>query len=200
MSNKLNTHLTQNGIITGGNSPKGIVTPQYVGQIYVDEITGEIYIAYGLHANFWNRLQTGKSLIMTLPSYKDLELLPIQSLESGTKCFVEETGTYYKFLNNKWRIDTSYLHQEEEPTDTSVIWFTPSGTVVNDTKSHITIEELMANISVLVTKIKGLEGRVAYLEKHGGSNTPVETDIILLENGDPITLENGDSLKLEDGR
>lgn len=196
--NKIYTHLTQNGILQGTISPQGNVTPQFIGQHYLEN-EKTLYIANGLTQDSWQLIHSGTQLLLTVDTYQDLLNLPLTNLKDGSKCFVEEMHSYYKLINNAWRIETNYSYQVEEPVDKSVIWFTPLGKVVDkDTSSNVTIEELMASISVLVAKIKGLEQRVTYLEEHGVVNpSNPTTEGLLLEDGSPLVLEDGSNIKLE---
>lgn len=45
-------HITRNDMLRGDKSPIGVVTPQFVGQQYIDS-TGSVYIAYALDKNNW---------------------------------------------------------------------------------------------------------------------------------------------------
>lgn len=202
---KINTHLTQNGVLLGTDSPTNVVTPHFIGQLYIQD-NNDVHIAHGLNSSDWTKLQSGYSLNLSVPTYEDMLRLP-QRL--GTTCFVEESSTYYRFINNDWVVDRNYVLQADEPTDKNVIWFTPEGTVAKPSNSDITIEELVATISVLVTKIRGLEKRLTYLEENGykpptngggggeGGDNTQETNILLLENGEPLLLENGSTIQLE---
>lgn len=200
--NRINTHLTQNGVLVGAESPIDVVTPQFIGQHFIQD-NGDVFIAYGLNSSDWTRLQSGYSLSLSVPTYEDMFNLP---QKSGTSCFVEETNTYYKFINNNWVVDRNYVLQKEEPTNKNVIWFAPEGTIPKSSESTITIEELVASISVLVNKIKGLENRLIYIEQNGvkppngggeGGGSTEESDILLLEDGTPLLLEDGSTIKLE---
>lgn len=202
---KINTHLTQNGVLLGTDSPTNVVTPHFIGQLYIQN-NNDVHIAHGLNSSDWTKLQSGYSLSLSVPTYEDMLRLPQRE---GTTCYVEESKTYYRLVDNNWVADRNYVLQAEEPTDKNVIWFTPEGTVAKPSNSDITIEELVATISVLVTKIRGLEKRIAYLEENGISKPPIgggggeggdntqETNILLLENGEPLLLENGSTIQLE---
>lgn len=199
---KLNTHLTRNGVLVGNTSPVNTVTPQFIGQHYIQE-NGDVYIAYGVNPNQWNNLQSDKPLTLSTSTYDEMIDLPLEGLRNGTICYVEELSIYYRLINDKWEIDRNYVLQDEEPTDKNVIWFTPSGTVKQPSQSKVTIEELVASISVLVSKISGLEKRIYDLEHEGEEeeDTPVEDETeenaILLEDGGVLSLEDGGAFKLE---
>lgn len=196
---KLVTHLTQKGILQGTITPIDNVTPQFVGQHYIEN-QEKLYIANGLTQQSWHLIHSGSQLLLSVETYTELMNLPLVTLKNGARCYVNETHSYYKLIDSVWRSETNYSYQVEEPLDKSVIWFTPLGKVVEkDTSSNVTLEELMASISVLVAKIKGLEQRVEYLEEFGVSNpsSPTITESLLLEDGNPLTLEDGNSIKLE---
>lgn len=194
--NKLNTHLTRNGVLTGQSSPVGVISPQFIGQHYIQD-DGEVYVSYGLNSNAWNKLQSGDSLNISVPTYEDMLKLPTKA---GSICFVEESETFYKFIDNEWKIDRNYVVQTEEPQDKNVIWFSPVGTVAKpSTHSDVTVEELVASVSVLVTKIRGLEKRIAYIEDNGFQppSNEDEKGVLLMENGEKLLLEDGSSIQLE---
>lgn len=208
---KLNTHLTQNGVLVGSYSPVNLVTPQFIGQHFIEE-SGKVYVAYGLNESQWSLLQSGSTATLSVSKYEDMLNIPTASLSIGCKCYVEELNTYYKFVNGQWELDRSYVLQEEAPTDTSVIWFSPSGTAISPSQSTVTVEELVANISVLVTKMKALDKKVIDLDERltfveENVDLPTddedeetegdEQDILLLETGDKLTLEDGNAIKLE---
>lgn len=198
MTTKKYTHLTQNGILQGNMSPLDNVVPQFIGQQYLEN-QDKLYIANGLTPQSWHLIHSGVQLLLSVETYNDLMNTPLTHLKDGARCFVEETHLYYKLIDGVWRVESTYSYQIEEPVDKSVIWFTPLGKVVEkDTTSNITLEELMASISVLVAKIKGLEQRVTYLEEHGvvNPNNP-SSEGLLLEDGNPLLLEDGNNIKLE---
>lgn len=199
---KLNTHLTRNGVLVGNSSPIDVITPQFIGQHYIEE-NGNMYVAYGLNSNQWNTVQSDKPLTLSTFTYEEMIDLPLNSLRNGSICYVEESTTYYRLINDKWEVDRNYVLQDEEPTDKNVIWFTPSGTTVENSNSKVTIEELVASISVLVAKISGLEKRIYYLEHQDEEEEDIPTDdeteenAILLEDGGVLSLEDGGAFKLE---
>ena len=198
MNDKLYTHLTQEGILHGNLSPLGSITPQFIGQHYIEN-QERVYIANGLTSNSWHLLHSGLLLNLSVKTYKDLINIPLNTVKDGARCYVEEEYAYYKLVKGEWLFEANYSYQIEEPKDKSVIWFSPLGKVINKDTSNVTIEELMASISVLVAKVKGLEKRVEYLEEHGVSNpsNPNLTEIIVLEDGNPLLLEDGNNIKLE---
>lgn len=196
--NKLYTHLTQQGILQGKISPIDNVTPQFIGQQYIEN-QEKLYIANGLTSNSWHLIHSGLLLSLSVKTYNDLLNIPLSTLKEGARCYVEDQYSYYKLVGSEWLFEANYSYQVEEPKDKSVIWFTPLGKVLEKDNSPVTVEELMASISVLVAKIKGLEKRVEYLEEHGVSNpsNPTLTEIIILEDGNPLLLEDGNNIKLE---
>lgn len=199
---KLNIHLTQTGVLIGRESPFNLITPQFIGQMYIQD-NGYVHISHGLNSDDWTQLQSGYSLNVAVSTYEEMLRLP---KKLGSTCFVEELSTYFKFIGDEWVVDKGYVLQKEEPVDKSVIWFTPeSNGLKKPPNSSITIEELVATISVLVTKIRGLDKRITYLEENGyrppsggedGDNSQ-ESDILLLEDGTPLLLEDGSTIKLE---
>ena len=198
---KINTHLTQNGVLLGTDSPTNVVTPHFIGQLYIQN-NNDVHIAHGLNSSDWTKLQSGYSLSLSVPTYEDMLRLPQRE---GTTCYVEESKTYYRLVDNNWVADRNYVLQKEEPTNKNVIWFAPEGTIPKSSESTITVEELVASISVLVNKIKGLENRLMYIEQNGvkppnggeGEGSTEESDILLLEDGTPLLLEDGSTIKLE---
>ena len=49
-------HITRQNMLQGAKSPIGVVTPQFIGQQYIDS-TGSVYIAYALDKDSWASTQ-----------------------------------------------------------------------------------------------------------------------------------------------
>ena len=72
---KINTHLTQNGVLLGTDSPTNVVTPHFIGQLYIQD-NNDVHIAHGLNSSDWTKLESGYSLSLSVSTYADMLSLP----------------------------------------------------------------------------------------------------------------------------
>jgi hypothetical protein len=177
----------------------------------------------------------GKKFLDARESFATLaDMKKCTDVPDGFITYCQENDTRYEFKNTNannvttghWRefaINTecvggggiSAVIQEEEPDDTSVIWFDPDEE--NDIpKENPFISELKAIIFAMSAKIDALTARVEYLENivssgSGGGDLedpddPFEPDIpeptgyqyLLLEDGTPLLWEDGSYILLEE--
>ena len=176
----------------------------------------------------------GKKFLDSRQSFPTLDAMnACTDVPVGFITFCEEDGERYEYRDGSWKIltitsngssdntggcdgsccdnivipegGTDAVIQEEEPEDTSVIWFDPEEEKPYQNDPYIS--ELKEIIKFMNKQIQSLTSRIEYLENVVAGtikpdvpiipDDPIEDDYILLEDGTPLLLENGEEFLLE---
>lgn len=178
----------------------------------------------------------GKKFLDSRQSFPTIDAMnACTDVPVGFITFCEEDGERYEYRDGSWKIltisssgssdntggscdgsccdnivipegGTDAVIQEDEPDDTSVIWFDPEEDKPYQNDPYIS--ELKEIIKIMTKQIQALTTRVEYLENVvAGSvipdkpiipDNPIEDDdYLLLEDGTPLLLEDGEPFLLE---
>lgn len=165
----------------------------------------------------------GKKFLDSRESFATLaDMKSCTDVPDGFITYCQETDTRYEYKSSNannvstghWRefviegeAGTSAIIQNEEPEDTTVIWFDPEDDEPSSEDPFIS--ELKAIIQAMSAKLQALTTRVEYLESvissgGGGGTTPkppiipdVTYKCLLLEDGTPLLWEDETYVLLE---
>ena len=136
---------------------------------------------------------------------EERDALPSINLYEGLTCYVKETKKNYQYIDGDWTIKNGGIERisygDTEPSDgDTLLWIdTASDNDVSSLLPDALISEFRTVIADLNSQIADLKARVLYLEQNGGGGGTVIVDsqYIMLEDGNQLMLEDGDYLLLE---
>ena len=162
----------------------------------------------------------GKKFLDSRESFATLaEMKSCTDVPDGFITYCQETDTRYEYKSSNannvttghWRefviegeAGTSAVIQNEEPEDTTVIWFDPEDDEPSSEDPFIS--ELKSIIQAMSEKLQALTTRVEYLESvissGGGGTKPDKPEVtyeyLLWDDGTPILWDDGTPILLED--
>ena len=162
----------------------------------------------------------GKKFLDSRESFATLaEMKSCTDVPDGFITYCQETDTRYEYKSSNannvttghWRefiiegeAGTSAVIQNEEPEDTTVIWFDPEDDEPSSEDPFIS--ELKAIIQAMSEKLQALTTRVEYLESvissGGGGTKPDKPEVtyeyLLWDDGTPILWDDGTPILLEE--
>lgn len=162
----------------------------------------------------------GKKFLDSRESFATLaEMKSCTDVPDGFITYCQETDTRYEYKSSNannvttghWRefviegeAGTSAIIQNEEPEDTTVIWFDPEDDEPSSEDPFIS--ELKSIIQAMSEKLQALTTRVEYLESvissGGGGTKPDKPEVtyeyLLWDDGTPILWDDGTPILLED--
>jgi len=86
---------------TGDGSPVGVVTPHYIGDFYIDLLTGTLYVADGLTSADWTAWSGGGGMAGAGPPTVTYPTGPTNGQE-GTPYVDTLTGMIYWWYSGVW--------------------------------------------------------------------------------------------------
>lgn len=162
----------------------------------------------------------GKKFLDSRESFATLaEMKSCTDVPDGFITYCQETDTRYEYKSSNannvttghWRefviegeAGTSAVIQNEEPEDTTVIWFDPEDDEPSSEDPFIS--ELKTIIQAMSEKLQALTTRVEYLESvissGGGGTKPDKPEVtyeyLLWDDGTPILWDDGTPILLEE--
>ena len=162
----------------------------------------------------------GKKFLDSRESFATLaEMKSCTDVPDGFITYCQETDTRYEYKSSNannvttghWRefviegeAGTSAVIQNEEPEDTTVIWFDPEDDEPSSEDPFIS--ELKSIIQAMSEKLQALTTRVEYLESvissGGGGTKPDKPEVtyeyLLWDDGTPILWDDGTPILLEE--